>query len=180
MARVHRHRLDCASHEIGMNCRPLPSGLLFKALQFFFTCCLEAINRCLNRLPYGLIGCPGYLQHPNILLSLSTVIEALRSERSVHLSASAVPEEATQVFQEVSARSRRLNRLLKRLEALSEASVVVLADFCELEDCWLSNRGLRLSRSPCTSSIKGEQATQCTPIIISGSPMGVHARQKAR
>ena len=57
-----------------------------------------------------------------------------------------------ETLQEVS--ERRLNRLLKRLEALSEGSVVVLEDFCELEDCWLSNSGLRLSRSPCTTVIR--------------------------
>ena len=52
--------------------------------------------------------------------------------------------------QDVSARSRRLNRLRKRLEALSAGSAEVLADFCEAVDCWESYRGLRLSLSPCT------------------------------
>ena len=37
--------------------------------------------------------------------------------------------------QDVSARSRRLNRLRKRLEALSAGSAEVLADFCEAVDC---------------------------------------------
>ena len=115
------------------------------------------------------LRCPLFLQHPNILLFLSTVPEVHCSAPSVQVSASTAPQETTQGLQEVSARSRRLNRLLKRLEALSEASVVVLADFCELEDGWLSNSGLRLSRSPCTSPFMGEQAAQRTLIPV-GNP----------
>ena len=100
------------------------------------------------------------LQYCNILLSrstveYSTVLEAPRKTPYAHLSAAAALREAPWgILQEVSPRSRRdLNRLRKRLEALSAGSVVVLEDFCEPEDCWLSNSGLRLSRSPCTSVI---------------------------
>ncbi len=71
------------------------------------------------------------------------------SNPSRYVTAAAAPDQILQVLQDVSV--RRLNRLMKRLEALSEGSVVVLADFCEAEDCWLSNSGLRLSRSLCTN-----------------------------
>lgn len=76
-------------------------------------------------------------------------------------------------------RSLRLNRLLKRLEAVSEGSVVVLADFWELEDCWESKRGLRLSLAPCTSDLHISHQTGQSPQHCQRSPGSARTSQEA-